>query len=249
MYMSGVSTSPEGEVLRDLEGARILMTGLSASGGVDIARTFADLKGRLVLHATDLSPELTEVVAVLSQSAAEMKLFTDDIGSADGAVGLARKAAQAFGGLDAVINLVTISAADMAGIHTEQQVEDLVSVKLSPIAHLTRVTANRMRVVMSEGLILNVLMMPNVHTGREAAIATLARATLQIMTNAEAHAWADQGIRINAIGPRITSNGLTPSGAYVTNEPDLAALALYLASKRGKSLSGHVFDAEGVANV
>jgi 3-oxoacyl-[acyl-carrier protein] reductase len=33
----------------------------------------------------------------------------------------------------------------------------------------------------------------------------------------------------------------------MTSEPEVAALALYLASKRGRNLSGHVFDAEGVA--
>jgi 3-oxoacyl-[acyl-carrier protein] reductase len=67
------------------------------------------------------------------------------------------------------------------------------------------------------------------------------------MTRAEAQQWAERGIRINAVGPR----GLLPDepsgGACLASEPDLAALALYLASRRGRQLSGHVFDAAGVA--
>lgn len=247
MYMSGVGTSPESEVLNELAGSRVLITGLTASSGVDLARTFADLKGRLIVQTRDLSPEVTAVVALLTQSADDMKLYTNDLSDGVAAVTFARAAAQAFGGLDAVINLAVISHDDMAGVQTERDVENLVSAKLSPMAHLTQVTANRMRTVMSEGLILNVLVMAPVRNGRESAVATMARATLAAMTTTEARAWADYGIRINAIGPRVFADSTTPTGACVSNEPDLAALALYLASRRGRSLSGHVFDAEGAA--
>ena len=103
-----------------------------------------------------------------------------------------------------------------------------------------------MRVVLTEGMILNVLTMPAPENGREAAVAGLARTALAAMTRGEAQAWADQAVRINAIGPRTaTSQG---TGACLTNEPDIAALALYLASRRGKTLSGHVFDSEGAAS-
>ena len=68
MYMGRVSASsgsasPESDVLRDIAGSRVLITGLSASTGVDLARAFADLKTRLVVHTTDLSPEVTALVA------------------------------------------------------------------------------------------------------------------------------------------------------------------------------------------
>jgi 3-oxoacyl-[acyl-carrier protein] reductase len=72
----------------------------------------------------------------------------------------------------------------------------------------------------------------------------VARTALAAITRGEAAAWAPHGIRVNAIGPRAT----TPdAGAYLTSEPDIAALALYLASKRSRTLTGHIFDAAGVA--
>lgn len=246
MYMGRVGASPESEIVRELAGARVLLTGLSAATGVDVARAFADIKARLVVHTTDLSPEITALVALLSQSAGEIKLYTDPISSADASVRFAQAAAQAYGGLDAVINLASVSAADMAGVTSERQVEALVSAKLTPLAHLTRVTANRMRVVLNEGLILNVVTMPHPRNGRDTAIASYARAALAAMTKSEAHAWAPHGIRVNAVGPRIMSGTERPEGACLTNEPDVAALAIYLASRRGRALSGHVFDSDNV---
>ncbi|MGQ0456212.1 MAG: SDR family NAD(P)-dependent oxidoreductase [Hyphomicrobium sp.] len=245
--MSGVGASPDGDILRELGGARVLITGLSANCGVDVARSFADLKARLVLHTTDLSPPVTEVVALLSQSAGELKLYTHDITRSDPAVEFARASAQAFGGLDAVINLAEISRPEFDAVAADGDAVTLVNAKLAPIAHLTRVAANRMRLVHSEGLILNVVSTPPARNSRDTAIATLARATLAAMTSEEARVWAPHGVRVNAIGPRVVDGGRTAAGAYLTSEPDLAALALYLASRRGRSLSGHVFDAEGAA--
>lgn len=247
MYMGRVGTSVESELLRELEGARVLICGLTASAGVDLARAFAEVKARLIIHTTDLSPEVTELIAHLSQTASEIKVYTDPITTADAAVNFARTASQAFGGLDAVINIATITSGGMAGVLSQLDVETLVSKTLSPMAQLTRVTANRMRVVLSEGMILNVLTMPQACNGRHQAIAGIARATLAAMTSNEAKSWADQAIRINAVGPRVFETGNAPSGACLTSEPDIAALAIYLASRRGKTLSGHIFDAEGVA--
>ena len=245
MYMGVIGKSPEIEILRELRGARVLITGLSAVAGVDIARAFAEINTRLIVHTTDMQPEVTALVALLSQSAAEMKLYTDPIARPDDAIRLTQNAQQAYGGLDAVINLQSISRTEMQNIATQQQVEALIAAKLTPLTHITHVAANRMRVVLSEGSVLNILTAPRPQNAREAAIAGIARTALAAMTRGEAGQWADQAVRINGVGPRSISAPAT--GASLANEPDLAALALYLASRRGKTLSGHIFDAEGFA--
>src|SRR3569623_380260 len=109
MYMDRVG-SVEQEVSSELSRARILITGLAANAGVDVARTFADLNVRLVVHTTELSPELVELFAFLSQSASEIRLHTLDISSANLAARFAQTSAQAFGGLDAAINMASISS-------------------------------------------------------------------------------------------------------------------------------------------
>ncbi len=244
MYMDRVGSSVEDEVSSELSRARILITGLTGNLGIDVARAFADLRVRLVAHTTELSPELVELFAFLSQSASEIRLHTLDISSANTAARFAQTSAQAFGGLDAAINMTDISSAEIDAILADGDLDALIEEKLAPLAQLTRVIANRMCVVMSEGLILNVLNMPEPRSTREAAVASFARTALASMIAQEARSWADKGIRINGVGPRSFFDGRA-SGAYLANEPDVASLALHLASRRGRSLSGHVFDACG----
>jgi 3-oxoacyl-[acyl-carrier protein] reductase len=243
MYMDRVSTSSDSEVSSDLADARILITGLTAVAGVDVARAFAEFHARLVVHTNDLSPELIELVAVLSQGASEIRLHTHDISGADAAAAFAQTSAQAYGGLDAAINMSSISEAEIDGIQEDGDLEALVALKLVPLAQLTRVIANRMRLVMSEGLILNVFKLPEPRNGRISAVATFARTALAALTAKEARSWMNDGIRVNAVGPRVWHDREERAGACLTNEPDVAALALHLASRKGRSRSGHVFDA------
>lgn len=245
MYMSRVDVGPEGQLSGELGEARVMVTGLTVVAGVDVARSFAEHKARLIVHTSDLSPELIEVVAFLSQSAAEIRLHTHDISTADAAAAFAQTSAQAYGGLDAAINLASISRDEIDAIAHDGDLEALVAGKLAPLAQLTRVIANRMSVVLSEGLVLNILKMPHPASGRESAVAAYARTALAAMTVREAQNWAGQGIRVNAVGPRVVQEREASAGAFLTNEPDIAALALNLASRKGRSLSGHVFDADG----
>ena len=85
MYMGRVGSSSESEIVRELHGARVVLTGLSATSGVDVVRAFADIKARLVIHTTDLSPEVTALIALVSQTASEIKLYTDPLADADAA--------------------------------------------------------------------------------------------------------------------------------------------------------------------
>ena len=203
MYMGRVGSSAEGEVSNEIAQSRILVTGLTALAGVDVARSFADLKAKLVVHTTDLSPELIELVALLSQSAGEIRLHTHNISTADAAAAFAQTSAQAYGGLEAAINLASISRDEIDAIRRDGDLETLISAKLAPLAQLTRVIANRMSVVLSEGLILNVLKIPHPQNARQEAVAGFARAVLTSMTVKEANSWARQGIRINAVGPGV----------------------------------------------
>jgi NAD(P)-dependent dehydrogenase (short-subunit alcohol dehydrogenase family) len=61
------------------------------------------------------------------------------------------------------------------------------------------------------------------------------------MTRSLAQEWAGKAIRFNAIAPQVAQ---LPGDRAVASEPDVAALASYLASGHGKELSGHVFEAE-----
>jgi 3-oxoacyl-[acyl-carrier protein] reductase len=247
MLMSVVSLADVASTYPEIAGARVLVTGLTPAAGVDLARAFADHKARLVLQTAAETPELTELAALLAQTASDIRLFTEPLDTPEAAHQFARSAAAAYGGLDAAINIVTVARRDLDGITSRDEIEAFVSKKLRTALELTRVAANRMRLTLGTGLVLNVVVAPSNLSASEAALVGLLRTALAAMTRAEAEAWANQAIRINAIGPRAALPGEPPSSACLTSEPDMAALALHLASKKGRQLTGHVFDAEGVA--
>lgn len=247
MLMSVPVAEVGAHVYGELAGTRVLVTGLSASCGVDLARALAEHKARLILQTADVSDEMAALAAVLAEEASEIKLYNDAVTSGDAAVKLAQKAAAAFGGLDVAINIVTVTRADVAGRASIEDIEDLVSEKLLAATLVTRVAANRMRLTMNEGLVLNIVRTFEPATAGEIAVCGILRAALATMTRSEAAQWAGEAIRINAIGPRSLLPEDPPGGAALASEPDIAALTLYLASKKGRKLSGHVFDAEGVA--
>jgi 3-oxoacyl-[acyl-carrier protein] reductase len=225
----------------------VLITGLSPSAGVDIARSFAEQKARLIIQTCAEGPETTAIGALLAESAAEFTLFTAPVASNAEAVCLAQTAARTYGGLDAVINILTVSPADLKRCRSHADIEALVSDMLLPATLIMRVTANRMRLMMGEGSILNVVMCPAPADAAEAALIGIIRATLACLTRGEAKEWASSGIRINAIGPRAPTKEAA-GGTVLSSEPDVAAVALHLASRKGKQLSGYVFEAESGAN-
>lgn len=246
MFMDVVASDQEAVVRPDLAGIRMMVTGLTSSVGVDLCRVFAEHRARMVIQSPEASPEIAVLASVLAQTADEIKLYNDAIEPGEGAVRFAQTAAQVFGGLDAVINLVTVTGAEMEDLASVADVEALATAKLLDAALITKVAANRMRLTWTEGMVLNVIKMAPPATPAEAAIAGVLRTALATMTRKEAEEWSGQGIRINAIGPRaLLKTG--SAGACLTSEADIAALALHLASKKGRALSGHVFDAEGIS--
>lgn len=241
MYMSVVDSDPGVAVYPELAGLRVLVTGLSAAAGVDIARAFAEHGCRMVLQAQEQSPEITAIGELLAQCAGDIRMFAEPIDAGEQAVRFAQTAAKAFGGLEVVINLVPFTAEDLATTGSVDAIESVISNRLLPMTLLTRVVANRMRLIMTEGLVLNVVLMPEPKTSREAAMAALVRSAVAALTRGEAQAWAGEALRINAVAPAADGK----SGS-LASEPSIAALALHLASRRGKRLSGLVFDAAGM---
>lgn len=239
MFMSVVDTVPGVSVYPELAGSRVLVTGVTAEAGVDVARAFASHRTYLVVHSCDPSPAMTEVGSLLAESATNLQLFNGPIDDRDRARRFAQTASQVHGGIDAAINLISISSEEVAALNSEADVENFISDKLNSQLEITRVIANRMRLAWIEGSILNVVLMPEAATQREATVGGLVHAALAAMTRGEAQTWAEHAIRINAIGPR----GTKPAGAALSSEPEVASLAIYLASKKGRQLSGQMFDA------
>ena len=194
----------------ELEGARVLVTGLSTETGVDIARGFAEAGSRLVLQIApgtdaDAAEKSAALLQVLANTASEIRATEQPIEDGDATVRFAQGAAQAYGGLDAVINIIVPSFANVGADATVDEIEDAVSDTLRAACLITRISANRMSLTWTEGLILNAVLAPIARTKAEAAFIAILGQAVAAMTRVEAGQWADKGIRINAIAPRSAS--------------------------------------------
>lgn len=246
MYMSVIAREAGAETYPELAGARIALSGISTVQGVDLARSFADRKASLMVQTDERTPEMVELVALLASSANNLTLIDVPFSKSSSPTRFAQRAAEQLGGLDAVINLVSVTRTELAAVSSLDEIEDLIVAKLGPVREITEVAANRMALTWSEGTILNAVLAPAPQTDREAAILGMLRQALAAMTADLARRWSGEVVRVNAVGPKATTLDKM-SGACLTSEPDIAALALYLASRKGRTLTGHVFDAEGVA--
>ncbi len=257
MLMSVVAGIRNVRQYPELAGARVLITGISTETGVDIARGFAEVGSRLVLqidpgHEPDAAEKSAALLQILANTATEIRATEQALTDGDHAIRFAQGAAQAYGGLDAVINVVVPKSCHITQGSSTNEIEDAVSDTLRAACLTTRVAANRMSLTWTEGLILNAVLAPSPRSKVEAAFNAILGQALATMTQIEAATWAPKGIRINAIGPRSASDlgsdcAKARAAKGLSGEADVAALALHLASNRGRSLSGHMFDADGVA--
>lgn len=228
----------------EIAGKRVFIAGVTNIFGVDIARMFAEAGAKLTLQFDEDSLEMAAVAEMLAPVAPSLAARHGAFRSVDAIVQFARGAIADMGGVDIVINIVRLDAAsDLSGCDAatiEQKVSDL----LTPACLISRIAANRMRLTLTQGLVLSLASVSQTATAPERAFASIAKSALSTMTRREALAWADQGIRFNAVAPE--TQGVTGG---LTDELDVAALALYLASGRGATLSGHTFEAEPLASV
>ena len=233
--IEGLDFAPE---YPELLGKRVLITGLSGSLGLEIARAFSEARTRLVLHTTQDGPEAVALGEIVAERAMDTRLFSGPFAGHQAILEFARTAIQSFGGVDAVINLAEITEppASASEVEIERHVTDLLSVPCL----VSKVAANRMRTTLTEGAILNIVTEQRGASPRTRQLGAIARAALAGLTRTEAQAAADVGIRVNAIAPGAA---FADRGKQISSEPDVATLALHLACSRGHQLSGLVFEA------
>ena len=188
MLMTVIGRDPSASIYGELAGVRVLITGLSPDCGVDVARSFRrpPRPARRACHG-QRSPRTTCLTTLLAETASEVKLFTDACRDSDAAIRFAQTAAQAFGGLDVVINLIPITRcrSQEPREHRRRRGSRRRRSLCLPLL-VTRIVANRMRLTLNEGLVLNVMTMPAPRTAGEAALAGVARTALAAVTRGEA---------------------------------------------------------------
>ena len=222
-----------------LAGKRVLITGVTSRTGIDIARSFTEAGARVILQCDEVSPVTQAISELLAPDAAQLSVHVTPLPATEEILTFARAATAEFGGLDMVINIVALDGGAPVNGATYEAVETRVSDVLLKACLVSRVAANRMRLLMTDGVILTVATLPAEATADERAFAQVVRSTLAGMTRAEAVAWSSQGIRFNAVTPDVL--GVVAPNAS-GKETDIAQLALFLAAGHGHGLSGMTFE-------
>jgi NAD(P)-dependent dehydrogenase (short-subunit alcohol dehydrogenase family) len=245
MLMSGIARGCECVALPELAGSRVLITGLTSTCGFDVARAFADSGARIVLQSPEDSQEMVELAAVLAESSSDIRMFNDPLAGEADAARLVQSAIKEFGGIDCVVNIAAIDGVAAGRLETGEDMEATVARALCVPLHVTEVAANRMRLVWTEGSVLNIVRIHDAPGGRAMMLGDMLRALLGDLTRGLATRWSEHGIRINGIA--APTSVATISGETAASETDLAAVAVQLASGKARSVSGHVLDAAGAA--
>lgn len=244
MVMSVIEGSHVEAKYPELAGARILITGLESGHGVDIARAFAEQGCRLVVQTPALDTLLEVLLETLVKEAGAVHVTEGIIGDEATALKCAQSAIGVYGGLDAVINLARLDEEGIADNATERDIEDRLAATLRGPLLITRVIANRMQLTWREGLILNIVSQRGAASDAGQNLGRIANTAVAALTKREAAKWADKAVRVNAIVPAVREScapGEIEAGLY--SEPAIASLALRLASRHGRTLTGLVFDA------
>lgn len=235
-----------------LAGRRCVITGAAQGIGKAIAERFAAEGAELLLADID-APRVTALAAALGQQA-----FVADVSDKAAVEALLAGAAKLWGGLDLLVNNAGITHAATLDELTEEDFDRVFATNLKSALWATQAAARLMKpgsAIINMSSVNAVLGIPN------QIPYALSKAAMKQLTNVTALALADQGIRVNAIGPgsimtdmlkgimndraaeeRILSR--TPMGRC--GEPEeVAAIALFLASADSSYLTGQTIYPDG----
>jgi 3-oxoacyl-[acyl-carrier protein] reductase len=239
-----------------LAGRTAIITGGAQGLGYAIAEVFVAEGARVVLG--DLDSDRTREAAEALGGADVARAVRCDVTSAVEVEALVAAAADAFGGVDVMVNNAGITRDATLRKMTEQQFDEVIAVHLKGTWNGTRAAAAVMR-AQGSGAIINMSSI----SGKVGLIGqtnySAAKAGIVGLTKAAAKELAHLGVRVNAIAPGLIRSAMTeampqriwdaklaevPMGR--AGEPrEVATVALFLASDLSSYMTGTVLEVTG----
>ncbi len=187
-----------------LEGKIAVVTGAASGNGRAIALAYARHGADVVLADIREDPreggETTEAL-IRQETKAHVAFVTCDVTDV-GALEAAVEAAEAFGGIDVMVNNAGILTKQSVLEATEQAFDTMMSVNVKSVYFGTQAAARRM-VPRGSGAIINLSSIAGMRgTGGYAAYCT-SKGAVRHMTYALADELGAKGIRVNALHPGI----------------------------------------------
>mgnify|MGYP001811734083 FL=1 len=189
--------------LFDVAGQSIVVVGAAGGLGSAMARSLAYRGARLMLSDLDAGA----LDALAHDIAGDVRWQIADITDETATAGLMQAAADAFGGIDVLINATGIFT---VGPAQELPVDDFrraLDVNVTGALLLSRAAANHMG--RDGGSILHIASVSSQVANFDYAAYASSKAALAQLVRVLAREWAPRRIRVNALGPAMTETPLT----------------------------------------
>lgn len=182
-----------------LSGKTALITGAARRVGAAIARALHGAGASVVLHYRSSAEDAAELAQELNRArAGSASLVSGDLLELDTLPALARSAAEAFGGLDVLVNNASTFYPTPVGDITEIDWDDLIGTNLKAPLFLSQAVAPALHA--NRGLIVNLADIHGMRPLRRHPVYSIAKAGLIMLTRSLARELGPH-VRVNAIAP------------------------------------------------
>jgi galactose dehydrogenase len=191
----------------ELEGARVFLTGIADATGEAVARGFAQQHTRLVLHSRQEPARATALADGVAPIAAGLRFFSGDIASDQAACErLSRAGLGAYGGVDLLVNFVSLPEAAADDGRDVSDIEDKVADALRPALVLGRAVADHARNSGQPATVIHVSLArsgPPSRKGPAFASYSMLKAGLEAMAQDQARRWFSHDVCVYAFVPGL----------------------------------------------
>jgi len=182
-----------------LSGKTALITGAARRVGAAIARILHGAGANLVLHYRSSADDAADVAHELNTARpGSARLVSGDLLEIDELPALAHAAAEAFGGLDILVNNASSFYPTPVGDITEIDWDDLIGTNLKAPLFLTQAAAPALHA--NRGLVINLADIHGMRPLRRHPVYSIAKAGLIMLTKSLARELGPH-VRVNAIAP------------------------------------------------